>query len=376
MKQVHWRYLLVAGILVVCAATCGCTTSFFNPGPAAEYPVIGPYEDDGRIATSSMEFPFQERTVSISVNVSKSLYDAASGADKNAVLLGEWKEDDDWTTGYYLSFTNSPEMEQVYSVTAKTLKEEASTVAEDSDQYLEYLTVYVQSLAYDVSPDAAGPKFPVETVIDTAGDCDDKSILLAGLLAREGFNVSLFYFPGDSHMAVGVAADEPGYRDSGYLFIETTNLSLIGIPTKNFENGATLTADLFVIPVGNGTKEYGSADETRRIDRAAGVARARAEEEEAALILMEEDLDAMKRALDKENSALLQLKDSGDISGYNAAVADYNLHATEYNRALDDYRTCYDDYLSDVEFFNYVATHLYDRPGLSEKVADWERGRA
>lgn len=375
MKVVCWQYLLVAGVLVISCAACGCTTSLFNTGPSAEYPVVGPYEDDGEFVTSTMKFPFQERTMSVSVTVSQGLYDAASGADKNAVLLGDWKEDDDWTTGYYLSFLNSPEMEQVYSDTAETLKNEASGVAENSDEYLECLAVYVQSLTYDARPENRAPKFPVETVIDTAGDCDDKSILLAGLLAREGYNVSLFYFPGDLHMAVGVAADEPGYRDSGYLFIETTNLSLVGIPTENFENGATLAADLFVIPVGNGTKEYGSADETRRIDQAAAAARVRAEEEEADLVLMEADLDVMKNALDEENAALSHLKRSGDINGYNAAVGDYNRHATEYNRVLDDYRARYDAYLIDVDFFNYVATHLYDRPGLSEKVAEWERGQ-
>ena len=265
-------------------------------------------------------------------------------------------------------------MEQVYSGTAASLNAQYPGIAENSDEYLEYLTVYVQSLAYDVRPDNSGPKFPVETVIDNAGDCDDKSILLAGLLAREGYDVSLFYFPGDSHMAVGVATDEPGYRDSGYLFIETTNLSLVGIPTENFENGATLEGDLFVIPVGNGTKEYSHADETRRISQAAVDARARAEKEEAALVKEEGALDVMKRALDDENAALSRMKDYGDLNGYNAAVADYNGHAAEYNRALDDCRTRYEAYISDVEFYNYVATHLYDRPGLSEKVADREAG--
>ena len=374
MKQVHWHYLLVATVLTISVAVCGCTTSFFNSGPAAEYPVVGPYEDDGGVAASTIAFPFQKQTRYVSVAVPQGLYDAASGADKHAVLLGEWKEDDDWTTGYYLSFLNSPEMEQVYSGTAASLNAQYPGIAENSDEYLEYLTVYVQSLAYDVRPDNSGPKFPVETVIDNAGDCDDKSILLAGLLAREGYDVSLFYFPGDSHMAVGVATDEPGYRDSGYLFIETTNLSLVGIPTETFENGATLEGDLFVIPVGNGTKEYSHADETRRISQAAVDARARAEKEEAALVKEEGALDVMKRALDDENAALSRMKDYGDLNGYNAAVADYNGHAAEYNRALDDCRTRYEAYISDVEFYNYVATHLYDRPGLSEKVADREAG--
>lgn len=374
MKRIQWYCLLAVAILGISVSACGCITSLFNSGPSAEYPEVGSYEDYGRLATSSLVFPFQESSVSVSVIVPQGLYEAAADADKRAVLLGEWGDDDDWTTGYYLSFLTDPEMEQVYSTTAEALRGVGSDMTGDSDEYLEFLTVYVQSLTYDTSPDETGPKFPVETVIETAGDCDDKSILLAGLLSQEGYNVSLFFFPDDSHMAVGIASDEPGFRDSGYLFVETTNVSLIGIPTEKFENGATLTSDLFVIPVGNGTMGYGKADETRRIDQAAAKARVRAEEEEASLVVMEENLDVMKRALDEENGLLSHLKSSGDIGRYNAAVSDYNGHVAEYNEVLEEFRTCYGTYLTDVEFTNYVATHLYDRPGLSEAVTAWERG--
>ena len=374
MKQVHWWYLLAVAVLGLSVAACGCTSSLFSSGPTADYPQVGPYEDDGRLATSSLIFPFQESAVSVSVTVPQGLYEAASDTDKRAVLLGEWGEEDDWTTGYYLSFLTDPQMELVYSATADALRADAPKPSENTDEYLEFLTVYVQSLAYDTSSDETGPKFPVETVIETAGDCDDKSILLAGLLSREGYNVSLFYFPGDSHMAVGVAADESGFRGSGYLFIETTNVSLVGIPTEKFENGDALTSDLFVIPVGNGTTGYEKADETRRIDNAAALARLRAEEEELSLVATEEDIDVMKRALDDKNTVLSQLKKSGDIPAYNSAVEEYNRHVAEYNRMLEEYRTDYAAYLTDVEFANYVATHLYDRPGLSAAVTAWERG--
>ncbi|WP_062399111.1 hypothetical protein [Methanogenium cariaci] len=153
-------------------------------------------------------------------------------------------------------------------------------------------------------------------------------------------------------------------------------MSLIGIPTEIFENGASLTSDLFVIPVGNGTMGYGKADETRRIDRAAAEARVRTEEEKVSLVTMEENLVLKNTELNKENATLLHLKNSGDISGYNAAVSGYNLHVADYNEALEEYRACYAAYLADVEFVNYVATHLYDRPGLSEAVTAWEREAA
>ncbi|WP_062399107.1 hypothetical protein [Methanogenium cariaci] len=101
MKQVHGGVCLLAvAVLVISVAACGCIAYIFNPGPSADYPEVGPYEDDGRLATSSLTFPFQGgRSVSVSVTVPQGLYEAASDADKRAVLLGEWEEDDDWTTG-------------------------------------------------------------------------------------------------------------------------------------------------------------------------------------------------------------------------------------------------------------------------------------
>lgn len=69
------------------------------------------------------------------------------------------------------------------------------------------------------------------------------------------------------------------------------------------------------------------------------------------------------------------LKQSGDIRGYNTGVGNYNRRVAEYNQLFQEFRTRYDAYLTDVKFANYVATHIYDRPGLSDAVSVWERER-
>ncbi len=61
------------------------------------------------------------------------------------------------------------------------------------DEYLELIAVYVQSLRYETQEQNPA-KFPIETVVDRAGDCDDKSLLFAGLLSREGYPVALLLF--------------------------------------------------------------------------------------------------------------------------------------------------------------------------------------
>lgn len=91
-----------------------------------------------------------------------------------------------------------------------------------------YVTRFVQSLEYtpdDISTDYDNyPRYPIETLVDETGDCEDASILLASLLQGLGYTVGLLEF--DRHLAVGVVlADGPTnvtFDGTGYAYIETT----------------------------------------------------------------------------------------------------------------------------------------------------------
>jgi len=83
---------------------------------------------------------------------------------------------------------------------------------------------FVQSLGY-VRESGEYPKFPVETLADKGGDCEDSAILLATLYDRMGYDVLLVNPPG--HMAVALACrncEGPAYEKDGrkYYYIETT----------------------------------------------------------------------------------------------------------------------------------------------------------
>ena len=87
---------------------------------------------------------------------------------------------------------------------------------------------FVQNLKY--VPDDLGtgydeyPKFPLETLYDEGGDCEDSSILLASLLRELGYGTVLVLF--DDHMGVGAIASEPAnfkYEGNHYHYIETTS---------------------------------------------------------------------------------------------------------------------------------------------------------
>lgn len=87
---------------------------------------------------------------------------------------------------------------------------------------------FVQSIKY--TPDDIGtgydeyPKFPLETLYDEGGDCEDSSILLASLLRELGYGTVLVLF--DNHMGVGIVSSQSAnfkYEGQDYQYIESTN---------------------------------------------------------------------------------------------------------------------------------------------------------
>jgi predicted transglutaminase-like cysteine proteinase len=72
------------------------------------------------------------------------------------------------------------------------------------------------------------PRYPLETLKEKRGDCEDKAILTAALLESLGYNASLIRLP--QHMAVGVHLNETisvySYYIDQYYFLETTTLSM------------------------------------------------------------------------------------------------------------------------------------------------------
>jgi hypothetical protein len=82
--------------------------------------------------------------------------------------------------------------------------------------------------------------YPLETLLDGVGDCEDAVILAAALLKRLGYDVALLYYAG--HCALGVAGAEglPGdfvedpQTGVRYFYGETTSegWSLGQVPSR------------------------------------------------------------------------------------------------------------------------------------------------
>ncbi len=84
---------------------------------------------------------------------------------------------------------------------------------------------FVQSTEYKQdSTTLEYPKFPVETLMDNGGDCEDMSILMGHILHEMGVNVALIYMPG--HMALAIEGNSTGLKweldNRTYSYMETT----------------------------------------------------------------------------------------------------------------------------------------------------------
>jgi archaellum component FlaF (FlaF/FlaG flagellin family) len=95
---------------------------------------------------------------------------------------------------------------------------------------INFIASFVQALDYEkddpYNESYEYPRYPLETLRDRRGDCEDKAILTAALIVSLGYNVSLIRLP--THMAVGVHLNETlplySYYIDRYYFLETTTL--------------------------------------------------------------------------------------------------------------------------------------------------------
>jgi hypothetical protein len=93
-----------------------------------------------------------------------------------------------------------------------------------------FVISFVQSLPYTVDDVTTAwneyPRYPIETLFDRGGDCEDTSILVAALLEGLGYDCALLILDEDDHCAVGVDIDAYGtyYEVNGvqYFYLETT----------------------------------------------------------------------------------------------------------------------------------------------------------
>jgi len=72
-----------------------------------------------------------------------------------------------------------------------------------------FALAFIQSMPYTSDTVTTGydeyPRYPIETIVDGGGDCEDTSILFSSIVREMGYGTVLLWLKEDAHMAVGVS---------------------------------------------------------------------------------------------------------------------------------------------------------------------------
>jgi len=133
----------------------------------------------------------------------------------------------------YVDMAKDPQDDLYIDQLIQKINSVASKKGFTEAQKLNFVIAFAQNLPYTVdietTPSDEYPRYPIETLFDRGGDCEDTSILVAAILDRMGYDVALLHLKNAQHMAVGVSL--PGtygsyyeYDGKKYFYLETTNV--------------------------------------------------------------------------------------------------------------------------------------------------------
>ena len=107
----------------------------------------------------------------------------------------------------------------------------------DDRDKVHFVSTFVQNLQYTLDSETTlyenYPRYPIETLVDVGGDCEDTAILLGSMLDKLGYDIVLTLFPQTKnkrpHYGVGVALEGAygtnwEYNGEQYYYLETTRV--------------------------------------------------------------------------------------------------------------------------------------------------------
>jgi hypothetical protein len=313
--------------LIIINSTTPTPTPTLKEIPSYEPHIIPDQSSAEYTKTNTFTFKFQDITPTISTHISSIIYSGAASEESKSIY-----EPYDQDQIYYYYFTNDPLQEATYQSILIQSSNYKDLYQLSDDEYVEFLSCFVQSIPYYTEDEL---NYPIETLWDQRGDCDDKSMLLAGLLTRVGYDVVLLSYDPEEHMTVGIKT-ESGYaypNTGGYAVIETTDYSYVTEITDLGDDGTSLTSIPVIIDVGTGTKPYTSGAQVKTI------------------------LDYKDRAdvqIDTYDMQLSNLENQIGFENNLQWINQYNDIVIKYNDLIDTY--------------SLIIDKPYDRKGVYEKI--------
>lgn len=170
-------------------------------------------------------------------------------------------------TDDYSIYVTDPVDDYFIKALAARFLELAKQEGYSNRQTLELVISFVQSFKYVLDQESKGQdqyaRYPLETLVEQKGDCEDTSILLASILKEMNQGAVLVMLPGEpGHMAVGIKGDNlPGtyydYQGEKYYYVETTGIGWsIGQIPDEYKNRKAQILSLVPRPVISHSWEY------------------------------------------------------------------------------------------------------------------------
>jgi len=260
------------------------------------YPFIIPMEGQS-VEPAPFNFRFLGQDFNILAEVDHRIYHGAVTAPRGFMLQNDATDEQRFEAiaAYYSKMTFDPEMDDAIESVLVQMREIRDQLSLDSDQYVELMTRFVQTIPYDANrgfvdyeTKALGdPRMPVQVLVDGLADCDEKVMLLAAMLTREGFATAALLFEAEQHMALGIRSEGDGFAGTGYEFIETTSLAYVSEVPTIFIGGIELESDPVVLVLDpseagierpDGYYSLAAAEQVQRILAILGGAEAASEE--------------------------------------------------------------------------------------------------
>lgn len=147
----------------------------------------------------------------------------------------------------YKNYINDANNRAIIAQIVDVIRDGTKDLAYSDAAMVRELAKFTQDvIEYQYDSDTTGedeyPRYPIETLYEGQGDCEDTVILMAALLREMGYEVGILHVPGHVAVALRTADDYSGgayYEINGhrYLFIESTGSGWnIGEIPEDYQN--------------------------------------------------------------------------------------------------------------------------------------------
>lgn len=132
----------------------------------------------------------------------------------------------------YYHYVSDENNEAVIGQIIQNMREIANVMSLDDSAVAREIASFVQQvITYETDSDSTGymeyPRYPIETLYERQGDCEDTTILMAALLREWGYEVMFLLIPSHAALAIRTTDDYSAgsyyeYNGHRYLYIEST----------------------------------------------------------------------------------------------------------------------------------------------------------